>query len=354
MAQHVVEVRNEHNINLAFMECFTSCVLTYLNIRGKDYRKILLDYWNLSYQFKTLLSGKEANQLPLEYFYGLTMTFVKGDEESLRSIIRQGRSAICLCLASRLAFFPPAYLGMEETGFQHSILLYGWDERQNRYLVTDPVVDAVASLSPDEAAHACAIRQGSGEIHYFVLEESEIPFSEPDLKSCLAYCTDRNLTYYRNRRLDKPSPILAENSSGAEKAKAWQAWFNNRHGGIRALEHFQDDLSRSQEWTPRRRNDWIVINTKTISSIRRLRAQVWNAYRDTAGLSDDQVAEGQRQIDGILSAWNTVNLLLLKYKIGQDATAAIAAIRQRTEELKKVELQFLEWLHNAVRERGER
>jgi len=353
VARHVAEVRKEQNINLAFMECFTSCVLTYLNIREKDYRKLLLDYWNLGYQFNTLLSGKEARQLPLEYLYGVTMTFVQGDEESLRHHIRQGRSAICLCLASRLSFFPPAYLGMEQSGFQHSILLYGWDERQNRYLVTDPVVDTVASLSPDEAVHACAVRKGSGEMHYFILDEPAIPFSEPDLDSCLAYFTERNLTFYRNRRTDKPSPPLAEDSSVTEKQKAWMAWFNNRHGGIRALEHFEEDLSRSLEWPSRRRNDWIVINTKTIASIRRLRSQIWSVYRETAALSDEQTAEGQRQIEGILSDWNSLNLLLLKYKIGQDGDAAIAAIKQRTENLKRAELHFLEWLHRAVRGREE-
>ncbi|TXK84581.1 hypothetical protein [Paenibacillus sp. N3.4] len=350
MAQQVMEVKNEHNINLAFMECFTSCVLTYLNIQGKDYRKILLDYWNLSYQFKTLLSGKDARQLPLEYFYGLKMTFIKGNEELLRRHIRSGHSAICLCQASKLEFFPHSYLGMEESGFQHSILLYGWDEQQERYLVTDPVVNAVVTLSPDEFVYASAIRLGRNEMHYFVLEESAVPFSEPNLESCLVYCTEQILTLYRRQRMSKSDPIVPEGSSDEMKVRAWQHWFNNRHDGIRALEHFEEDILNSSEWTVRRRNDWIVINTKTISSIRRLRTLVWNTYRDIADLGEAHEEEGQRQIEAILSTWNTVNFLLLKYKSGQDSQAAIPSILQRIQELKRIELQFLEWLHLAVRE----
>ncbi|OAS17723.1 hypothetical protein [Paenibacillus oryzisoli] len=348
--QQVIEVNNEQNINLAFMECFTSCVLTYLNIQGKDYRKILLSYWNLSYQFKTLLSGKEARQLPLEYFYGLKMTFIKGDEESLKRYIRSGHSAICLCQASKLEFFPRSFLGMEESGFQHSILLYGWDEQQERYLVTDPVVNMVVTLSPDELTYASAIRLGSNEVHYFVMEDSVVPFSEPNLESCLIHCTEQMLTLYRNQRKSKSDPIIPKGSSHEQKVRAWQHWFNNRHGGIRALEHFEEDLRNSDGWTIRRRNDWIVINTKTITSIRRLRSVVWNTYQDMADFSVAQEEEGQRQIDAILAMWNLINFLLLKYKSGQNNQAVVPSILVRIDELKRIELQFLEWLYLAIRE----
>lgn len=350
MPQQVFEVKSEYNINLAFMECFTSCVMTYLNIKGKNYRKLLLDYWNISYQFKTLLSGKDARQLPLEYLYGVKMTFVKDDVDSLKRHMLNGNKAICLCTASKLAFFPPSFLGMEAGGFRHSILFWGWDERMEHYLVMDPVVNVSTSMKMNEVATASAIGQGSREIHYFLLEEPSSPFVMPDLESILIYCTDRNLTLYRNHKKNRSEPIISENSSNEEKARAWQHWFSNRNSGIHALEQFEKDLSRSSEWSVRQRNDWILMNIKTITSIRQIRSLVWTAYRDITTFSDMQLEEGQRQIKAILTVWNTLNYLLLKYKIGLDSSVTIPAILMRIQELKRVELHFLEWLHQTVRE----
>ncbi|QYR19389.1 hypothetical protein KZ483_15785 [Paenibacillus sp. sptzw28] len=346
MTHQLTVTKSGHNINLAFMECFTSCVLTYLNINGKDYRRVLLDYWNLSYQYKTLLSGKDARQLPLEFLYGIKLKFFKGDVESLRRCVQDGSSAICLGAASKLRYFPREYLGMESSGFQHSILIYGWNEEHLEYLVTDPMVDAVVNISPKEIVHACEVRAGRQELHYFILEESNSPFEEPDLESCLAYCSYRNLSFYKNRGGSKTEPLASVPDQSQEQRKsAWREWFSNRHGGYRSLEIFEEDLVKSQEWAPPRRADWVSRNTMTISSIKRIRAMVWNAYRESASLEESQYHEGQRQIDSILAMWNAVSLHLLKYKSGQ---IVIPAISKQLEKLKHAELQFLEWLHLAA------
>lgn len=344
--RQMTAIKSEHYVNLAFMECFTSCIMTYLNIKEKNYRKLLLEYWSISYQYKTLLSARNPRQLSLEYLYGVKLTFVKGDEPSLRQYIRSGKHAICLSTASKLSFFPSSFLGMEANGFQHSILIYGLDEQLNQYGVIDPVTNITTGLDAKELATASAVRQGSGEMHYFVLEED--PFMEPELRSCLLQSTAKNLKLYMKG--SKPKHAVSEQSSDQEKAAAWQEWFSSRHSGIYALELFEEDLIRASDWNVQRRNDWIVMNTKTILSIRNIRNQIWNAYRELAGFSEMQLEEGQRQIKAILASWNTLNFLLLKYKTLQSNHAVIPSIRQCVQELKRSELQFLEWLHQAVRE----
>jgi hypothetical protein len=352
MTVRLMTVKSDHNINLAFMECFTSCVLTYLNILGRDYRLLLLDYWNLSYQYKTLLSGKEARQLPLDYLYGVDMKFVMGDMETLLHDVKEGKSVIYLCSASKLAYFPREFLGMESSGFQHSILIYGWNERDGRYQVTDPIVGTIVQMSPDEIVQACTGKADSKKLRYFTLEERGASFTPHDIQSCIDYCIQRNLTTYRNQKNVKAEVIIEEGSTEQQKRMAWHNWFSNRHSGIHALECFEEDIRKSSEWTVQKRESWIAINTMTINSIKRVREQVWNIYKEKASLTESQQLEGQKQLEAIIAAWNSLNFLLLKYKRGYKISLVLPSITRQLEKLKKVELVFLEWLHSEAGKGG--
>src|SRR5690606_9589833 len=137
----------EHNENLAFMECFASCVLTYLKLTGGDHRPLLLDYWNIGYERRTLLSSKHGTDVPLGELYGLRLRFMRGGRDKLAQAVGDAGAAIVLCSASKLDYFPRRYLAMEETGFGHAILVAGWDAASQSYDVADPVVHRITRLT---------------------------------------------------------------------------------------------------------------------------------------------------------------------------------------------------------------
>lgn len=343
------EMKREHNINLAFMECFASCILTYLNITGKDYRKILLDYWNLGYQYKTMLSSKDARQLmlPLRYFYGIEMNFAQGNIDTLVKNIRNGSSAICLCTASKLSFFPRHYLGMESGGFKHSILILGWNQQTKRLLVADPIADYVGEVEVGEVAQAGLLSNNREDLNYFMLEDPTTSYTEPDMEKCLAYSAKRNLTFYLDQGASVMAPRLL---GGSEEAKrnAWTEWFISRNGGEKALDRFAADLVASPDWTQQSRDNWVKRNTLTIQSIKRLRKEIWNNFNYLYKFGEKERKNGQRQIDNISSSWQKLSFLLLKYKNAQDPADAICTIVRQIDRLKSTELGFLQWWYQLI------
>ncbi|QMV40607.1 hypothetical protein FPL14_04855 [Cohnella cholangitidis] len=330
-------------INLAYMECFASCVLTYLNFNGDDYRKVLLDYWNLNYQFRTLLSSKDARQIPLDLFYGIEMKFIKGDSKTLNQSVRGGSAAICFCQASKLDYFPRENLGMESSGFQHSILIYGWDQSGEKYVVGDPTVSAIVQMNPDEVLKAGAVKKGRDELHYFVLTKPSIPYSPPDIKSCIRKSAQRNLYYYGNSD-GEAVPLANETTPEERRRREWQQWFSNRKSGAKALEAFEADFVQSAVWAPEARVAWMKRNAITIASIRRIRSAVWQAYIETGCIGENRLREGKEQIDSISGLWNTISFKLLKALKEQDTALSDQALSPLIAKLKQAEIRFMEWL----------
>jgi hypothetical protein len=350
MAHQEIKGKESQTVNLSYMECFTSCVLTFLNFNGYDYRKVLLDYWNLNYQFKTLLSSKDAQRIPLDFLYGIEMKFIKGDSETLFQSIRDGSSVICFCQASKLDFFPRENLGMESSGFQHSILVYGWEEVSKKYYVADPTVRAIVQMDPEEILKAGAARRDRNELHYFVLTKTSVSYAEPDIRSCIRNSTRRNLHFYNNENVKLKSPTIEETPPDELKKKEWQLWFSNRKSGARALEAFESDLVQSADWTHQARTAWIKRNNVMIASIRRIRAAVWQTYLETGRIGQKRVGEGQEQIDSISGLWNNINLRLLKSMKAQEIVPAVQSISLLIDQLKREEIRFLEWLIAAAEE----
>jgi hypothetical protein len=344
------EASESSNVSLAHMECLTSCVLTYLNIIGHDYRRLMLDYWNLNYQYKTLLSGKEARQLPLRQLFGIELQSVRGDGEQFMLDVMSGKSVVYLCAAGNLDYFPREYLGMESAGFRHAILIYGWNEQDRRYRVADPVVNVVTELAPDAVLRASAGAAGMYRLTYFTLEAAvDTAVQVLDDESGLAYCSRRLLQAYRNDRSELPTVQEGEGRMERERSEAWLDWFGNRHGGMRALERFEEDLMASQGWESKRRADWIDRNVMTIASIKRIRSFVWQQYVERGAWVTDKQEQGKAQVDAIHSGWSTLSYLMMKYKHNPADTgeAAVRAIRVKVEQIKHAELAFLTWLHEA-------
>lgn len=344
-----VSDKKAYNVNLAFMECFTSCVLTYVHLTGRDYTKVILDYWNLRYQFKTLLSSKDARQLPLQYLYGIRMKFVKGSKQTLLDHLRQGTSVIYLCMASRLAYFPRSYLGMEAGGFQHSVLLLGCTGPSERILFMDPMADYAGQADIEELTQAGGLNVKRGELHYFTLEESAPGFVEPPANACLSFSAERNLSFYCDT--GEPLAAVPPSSTGAKDASrhtAWIEWFGNRHGGWKALDRFAEDLAASPSWTPELREGWVKRNTMTISSIRRLRSLIWDTIQDMAPFSEEQRNNGQEQVERIAGLWQALNYQLIKFNSRPSADGCLSSITRHIDGLKSAEVSFLQWVKDTL------
>ncbi|UJF31868.1 hypothetical protein [Paenibacillus hexagrammi] len=334
--------QNEHNVNLGFMECFTSCVMTYVRVMGWDHRNLLLNYWNLDYQHQTLLGSKDSRKFSMDYLYGVDMNYVAGDLASLTGHIRQGYSVILLCMASRLDYFPRALLSMESSGFQHSILILGLDA-ESGFHVLDPIVNFSGFTTTAVVANAGATGR-SETLHYFTLSEKKVD-SLPSSQEILAFCSRRNLEFYEH---PSQSVKIPGGGNQEERKQAWIEWFSNRRGGTQSFRLFIADLMASLEWPEQKRSSWGKRNSMTLSSIRQLRRQVWNTYREFMQLDQAAAEEGDQQISHIMNLWQRFHYLLLRLLSAGDKPRTAELICRKVEELEQAEIRFLSWLNQKV------
>lgn len=340
-----IHLQKEHNVNLAFMECFASCVLTYLRVIGYDHRKLLLDYWNLDYQYRTLMSSKDARKFPLDYLYGIELKHVEGDINSLTDHVRQGNSIILLCMASRLDYFPRDFLSMESGGFLHSVLIHDQDPLAG-FAVFDPIVDYVGYTTTDVLAQAGTTGRDE-TLHYFTLEKKSVD-QLPSIQEVLQFCSGRNLYFYQGQLEQLAEARRKKDPQNDQRKKAWMEWFSSRHGGSQSFHLFAKDLKDSLNWSQQRRDNWVKQNSMTISSIRHVRMQIWDIYREFIELDETDVEEGNRQIRDISHLWQRLNYMLLKFKSTSDKHQAADILCGKMEELKQSEVQFLSWLNQKV------
>ncbi|QJC53254.1 hypothetical protein HGI30_17855 [Paenibacillus albicereus] len=347
MIGKLADLKPEDQVQLAYMECLTSCVLTYLKSTGRDYRKVLLNYWNLSYERRTLLSSKNAAYIPLRYLYGIGLSFEEASVERLLSVVKAGRSVICLSQASLLEYFPRSFLGMESSGFRHAILVRGWDAEKGVLLVADPVVGVVVELSPDRLRQASLVRADRDDIPFFVLKEPEAPYSEPDVADCLRTGAERNLHAYQ-----APDDGDLVQQGGDGKPDKWdriRQRLRQRSIGARAWDLFVSDARDSVNWTPALRARWVRQNSLTMLSIRQLRARTWTVYRELLQMDEQQAEEGRLRLQPVSDAWTACNLALLKYeRAGERGAEMLPALVERAGAVKEAELRFLEWLHRTA------
>ncbi|MEK0316180.1 hypothetical protein [Cohnella sp. 56] len=347
MLRKIEQLNPEHHVQLAYMECLTSCILTYLKSTGREYDKLLLDYWNIGYEHRTLLSSKSAEHLLLQYLYGIHLRHEQGSEEGLQAAVQAGRSAVCLCMASKLPYFPRDYLNMESSGFWHAILVQGWDADKGVYLVADPVVRKVAELRPQEIAYACALRTDRAEMQFFDIFEPELPHAEPGLGDVLLHCATRNAAAYRS-----PGERLVQQSgeaTGRNKREAVRLWFLMRNSGVKAWERFESDVNESLAWTAVMRARWIKQNTVTVFSIKQLRYRIWALYQELAAMDEPLAGRGQTLFDQVSAAWNAFNMALVRYGNTRDQAAGmVASVVRQAGVVRDAEVRFLSWLHTAV------
>jgi hypothetical protein len=299
-------------IRLAAMECAASCVLTHLEITGRNLDFFLLDYWNLLYTSNVLVAGKHVRSFPLSFFYGIDTTLCRGDVKDLALHVACGAHALLLCKASRLPFFPPNLLTHEETGFPHVILVHGQEPVSGEFRIVDPIAGHAGAIDP---AVLTAASIGDGKLVYYLLTPSAEEFVQPSPAEMYAYASARNLAFYENPQLQQ--------------------------SGGKALELFVRDLADSVHWEAERRKRWIEQNNVTISSIITTRARVWQSFCSLGLLTEEQKQRGQEEVQSILKLWTAFNFLLIKQKRNRSDEGLLLATQRKAQEIREREHRFL-------------
>ncbi|MEV5027394.1 hypothetical protein [Paenibacillus sp. LPE1-1-1.1] len=335
-------LQKENIVKLAPMECFTSCLMTYIKMSGEDPSVMLLDYWNLHYKFKTLISSKDARQLKVGRFFDIDMTLVRGNKETLEVELAKGNSVIFLCKASQLSYFPSSMLGLEDSGFQHSILICGREQGETEGdKVVDPMLDYIGSVSMQDLVSAGSRGNGT-ELLYFKLTKLAQAFQRSTINEIVSNCAERNLKYYEQTINAKPGLSETNQASAASKEAEWMEWFSNRQGGAEALVRFAEDARQSLSWTSKSRKGWIDRNLLTITAIIQIRQQVWKQFCQSQILSEEVVRSGEASMDQIVKGWKSLHFKLIKYKTITDGfPGQIDAITQTADHIRNEELQIL-------------
>ncbi|MGB8954282.1 MAG: hypothetical protein WCC10_02855, partial [Tumebacillaceae bacterium] len=166
----------EEIIKLAAMECAASSILVYLQRNGLSHRHFLLDYWHLSYLSNILVSGRHIRFWSLDELYGIRMEPQRSGEEELRARLGHGQNMLLYCRPSGLPFFPRENLTHEGLGFEHMLLVHGYDAGGDVYRVTDSVVDFQGAVAAGDLRAAAA---KEGEWRYFALTAPADDFVPP-------------------------------------------------------------------------------------------------------------------------------------------------------------------------------
>ncbi|MDF2921700.1 MAG: hypothetical protein K0R57_614 [Paenibacillaceae bacterium] len=302
---------NEQVVNIAPTECGASCVMTALNMLGKDTAFFLLDYWNISYKSGLLFSSKSLRLLNLDYMYGVRFDYSLGDWADIEEWLDERLLLIVECRASRLAFFSRENLVLEDNNvISHYILLHGREGGSRSFLVTDPIAGYEGAMTWEELSRASV---EPGRVLAFRLKDSHSSFLQPPGKELFCSAVARNGKLYKSM----------------------------------AISSFARDLERSLQWTPDKRNKWLDSNKITITSIIKLRNAVWNCCCKTDLFDGRHRAEGAAQVAQITKTWTLINFLLIKYGRKPEGEL-VHALTGKLELVRRQELDFLNSLEELA------
>jgi len=351
MKRQLPDVVPEHLVMLAAMECFTSCVLTYVRIIDDGSFHPMPDYWNLSYQFRTLLSSKDAKQFSLRFHYGVEMNFIRGDCEQLKQELASGKSAILMSSASRWSYFPASMLGLENAGFQHCVLICSWNEATETFRIADPMLKHIGDATPEEVITAGKRNNGRHELHYFTLEPPDSGFRPPSAAQVFSYSCERNWQLFDPPSQDGPGLAdAAREVPESARRQAWADWFGGRNSGSKSFELCLADLMALTVWEPSVANRWFDRNNLTVTSIWMLRMHVWDCFCRLRVLNDAETREGSDSVRRIVRKWQSFNYYVSKFKkSGAYIEADAANLSQMLVELRSAERRFLSWMNDLGR-----
>lgn len=299
-----------HLIQLAPMECIASCVMTALGMKGQVPEWYLLDYWNINYFFKVLVSSKKSMNLKnLKTLYGVDVVFRKTTPEELTLRFAAGELALLDCKASRLPFFPRSMLSYDDSGFTHSILLCGFREEDRCFLVADPVA-GYEGWVPEAILLQAGVYKGQLYVHMLHFSEPPPTYTEREL---FLYAARNNRDYFET-----------------EDARS----------GRNALFSFTRDIGVLLQENPSRLPEWIGQNILTVTSIITMRKKVWEALKRLHVIPEEEEQGVSALFDDIVKQWTRFNYLLVKLKINPSANL-LDSLAAKNEDIVQSERTFL-------------
>jgi hypothetical protein len=303
------------------MECSTSCVMTGLKLTGRNERLLLLNQWYLQYAYQTLLSSKNVRMLDLEFLYGIRKEWKQSGAMELRLRLTADHLVLLLCVPSLLDHFPRHLLTLEEAGFDHYLLLTGFNQATGRFRAVDPITGFIGELSAEQLERASV---KSDSLQYFMMQFPEDgTFAQPDLQTIFFHEAQQNLSLYLEQ---------------------------DKHTGSQALERFAQDLADCAHWQEGARTSFIRQNNITISSIVRMRELVWSSYRELGLMSAEHMEQGNSKAAAIAKNWMAVNFLLIKYSRQSGDSTVIDKITHKLTDIRHSELEFLQFIYAIGRE----
>ncbi len=303
-------------ISLGALECASSAVVTGLNMKGKEYRYFIADYWNLKYESAVLLSSRSVALYNLEALYGIKLDFVEVSLEALIGELGNGNIVIYSVQASKLGFFPKSMLGFENQVLGHALLVYKYELTTQMFTVVDPIVPYTGEISINELIQA-------------------------SLSPCYA-----NMIIMR---FDEESSLSSEKSLHFSAERNYDSYnLDDTSSGRKALREFRKAAEASLEWEQELRREWVKKNSISIMTIIRIRGMVWDSYRSLAGFANDVIDSGDKSIEEILKLWNSLSFNMIKH--GRQAKVEyVEAIIGFANQIEMKELDFLEFVYCNIR-----
>lgn len=306
MGGHADTLSDLHLIDFGAMTCTESCIATLLHSTGRDYRYLYLDYWNLTYESGVLLAGKNLKAIDLKLSYGIR----KANEEAASLddcadwVAETDRYALLHTQASKLPYFPPGSLTFEGSGFEHYVLLHGYDKARGRFRIADPIAKYTGEISK-EALTGCTPAAGR-----FRLWKLDCPSDAAPLP----------MTSQRLRR------ILRYN---------YLSGLANRQAYDRLRSVLSGLPSRSSADIAR----WAWLNMIAVTTVVRNRRLVWNSFASLGCLDPEQTAALGPAVQEIASLWTQFNLLLAKLMKG--GIPLLDKLTAKAEAIQHAESEFL-------------
>jgi hypothetical protein len=259
--------------------------------------------------------------LDLEFIYGIRKEWIQSGAKELRLQLTADHLALLLCVPSLLDHFPKHLLTLEEAGFDHYLLLTGYNEATGRFRAVDPITGFIGEMSEEQLERA-SVKPSS--LQYLIMQfPADGTFTPPDSQTIFLHEAQKNLNLY-----------LA----------------SDKHCGGQALEQFAQDLAASVHWQEDERASWVRQNNITISSIVRMRELVWSGYCELGLMSEEHLEKGNAKIGTIAKEWMAANFLLIKYGRYSGDLTIIDKITHKLTEIRHSETDFLQFIYATGRE----
>jgi hypothetical protein len=304
-----MSIRKEQIINLAAMECGSSCIMTFLNSKGYNYKSYLLNYWNLNYYSQVLMASKNIRKTNLEFLYGIEMSFNKGDTNSIKTLLLERKVVLLLTKVNVLDYFPKDLQIFDHNKFKHTVMLMEYKISTDEYVLIDPIVEFIGKITTEELEKNLSIDR---DFYYYVLHENP-SFNPPAKSEIFKKTVKSNFDIFINSKVNE---------------------------GVKAIEKFSSDLSKSLLWQKDIRNSWIEHNNITISSIIKTRKFVWKSICELEIMTKYEEQSQELLFSEIMKNWNLLNFLLLKYK-RNPKIENVTRLKNHIDWIKSKETEFL-------------